>query len=294
MDALKVTLVKALLLICAAFPLSIARALGRVMAGLYWRLGGRGRDVTERNISLAFPGLDSAAQHRLARDSIVATGELMAEMGHVWLRSWDYLAPRLQVEGRELILDAQAAGRGVLVLAPHQGNWEVVGLHLARLGPVTSLYQPPRLAALDSMIRQARQRTGAELVPTDIRGVGSLVLALRAGQIAGLLPDQVPAELAAGENVPFMGVPCFTGTLASKLLQRTGALAVVAVAERSPSGFKVRYRAAGDDIYSGDLQSSLAALNAEVECALAHCPEQYQWEYKRFRVVPSQGPGYYD
>ena len=294
MDALNVILVTVLLRVCAALPLSTARALGRHLAGLYWRLGGRGRRVTERNVSLAFPTLDSDAQRRLARESLAATGELMAEMGHVWLRPWDDLAPRLQVEGQQLVLDAQAAGRGVLVLAPHQGNWEVVGLHLARLGPVASLYQPPRLEALDSTIRQARQKTGAELVPTDLRGIGSLVMALRAGQIAGLLPDQVPTELAAGENVPFMGIPCFTGTLASKLLQRTGALAVVAVAERSPSGFILRYREAGEDIYSGDLQTSLAAVNGEVERSLAQSPEQYQWEYKRFRVRPSQGPGYYD
>ena len=294
MDALKVALVKALLRFFSALPLALARSLGRGAASVYWHIGGRARDVTERNIALAFPQLDAPDQDQLARRSLAATGELMAEMGRVWLRPWSMLVPRINVCGDELIADALSQGRGVLVLVPHFGNWEVVGLHLAQLGPVVSLYQPPALQGLGELISHARQSTGAKLVPTDRAGIGELLRALRAGQIAGLLPDQVPADPTAGENAPFMGVPCFTGTLATRLLQRTGALAVTGCAERVAGGFVLRYRAADRAIYSEEMPRALAALNGEVERCLQCCPEQYQWEYKRFRVRPRRGPGVYD
>jgi KDO2-lipid IV(A) lauroyltransferase len=38
---------------------------------------------------------------------------------------------------------------------------------------------------------------------------------------------------------------------------------------------------------------SLAALNRGVEACLRHCPEQYQWEYKRFRTRPRGEFDYY-
>ena len=295
MNPLKAALVKALLYTCALLPLSWARALGRGAVHLYWPIGGRSRRVTERNIELVFPELSPAEQQALAKRSLCATGELAAEMGHVWLRPRDYVLGLIQsVEGAELVEEAQAQGRGVIVLAPHLGNWEISGLHLATLGSTVSLYEPPKLAGLDGLIRQGRERSGATLVPTDARGLAKLLKSVKRGQISGILPDQAPAELNSGENAEFMGLPCFTGTLASNMIRRTGALAVFSVSERVPGGFVVRYRLAEDAIYDADTPVSLAALNRGVEACVRQCVEQYQWEYKRFRVRPKQGPGVYD
>lgn len=295
MDALKATLVKLVLRLCALLPLEVARAAGRVAACLYWPLGGRSRKVTERNIRAAFPELSVAEQAQLSRDSLCRTCELATEMGHVWLRSWDYVVGLIrEVQGDELIRDAQKSARGVMVLVPHLGNWEVVGLHLPTLGSTVSLYEPLGLPGLAPMIAAARQRSGAALVPTDSRGVAHLLKSVREGHISGILPDQVPPGVHSGQNVPFMGVPCFTGTLASKMIRRTGALAVFGFAERIDGGFRLRYLPADEAIYDEDTAVSLTALNRGVETCLRYCVEQYQWEYKRFRVRPKRVPGLYD
>lgn len=295
MNGFKAALVKLLLRVCALLPLSWARGLGRLAADLYWPFGGRSRKVTERNIQLAFPELDPQAQAQLARESLRATGELVAEMGHVWFRPWEHVQSLiLSVEGSEPIVEAQSRGRGVIVLAPHLGNWEIIGLHTATLGSIVSLYEPPKLRALGPVIERARQRSGATLVPTDSRGLVKLLKSVKGGKISGILPDQAPGDLASGRNAPFMGVPCFTPTLANNMIRRTGALAVFGFAERVPGGFRVRYFPAEDGIYDEDDDVSLAALNRGVEACLRHCVAQYQWEYKRFRVRPKDGPGAYD
>ena len=183
---------------------------------------------------------------------------------------------------------AHPNGRGVVVLAPHLGNWEVLGLHLGMLGQVVSLYEPVKLEMLSNLIVRARQRSGALLVPTTKRGLASLVKSVKAGHIAGILPDQVPTKGASGENVEFMGNLCSTGTLSSNIIRRTGALAVFGFAQRISGGFQIRYLPASDKIYSEDISESLTALNTGVEKCISYCPEQYQWEYKRFRTHPRE------
>jgi KDO2-lipid IV(A) lauroyltransferase len=295
MDSIKAFVIKAMLHFCALLPLGLARAMGRGVAALYWPFGGRSRKVTERNIELAFPELSPQLQQQMARQSLAATAELATEMGHVWLRPWQYVSSlMLEIHGAELISNAQGQGRGVIVLAPHLGNWEIVGLQLATLGSTVALYEPPKIAGLGPMIENARQRSGGTLVPTDSRGLVKLLKSVRQGDISGILPDQVPGEINAGENSPFMGISCFTGTLACSLIRRTGALAVFGSAQRVEGGFILRYQSADDEIYDEDSAISLAALNRGVEACVRACPEQYQWEYKRFRVRPKDGPGVYD
>ena len=294
MNAVKAIIIKGFLHFFALLPLAWARALGRGIGLTYWYFPSSTRRVTVRNIELAYPQLDSGSQLDLARNSVQATAELATEMGHVWLRPWEYVSSlALEVRGAEQISNAQQQGRGVIVMAPHLGNWEMVGLQLASLGSVVALYEPPKIAELGPMIERARQRSGSTLVPTDSRGLVKLLRSVKGGKISGILPDQVPPEINAGLNVPFMGVPCFTGTLATNMIRRTGALAVFGVAQRVKGGFIIHYLSAEAEIYDEDDLVALAALNRGVETCVRLCPDQYQWEYKRFRVRPRVGPSIY-
>jgi KDO2-lipid IV(A) lauroyltransferase len=286
--------IQVLLTLSSFLPLGLSRWLGRALGSLAWWIGGSARRVTERNIGLAFPELAESERRRLAKRSLQATAELAAEMGYIWNRPWSTVRSHiLEVHGAEAVRDALADGRGVMMLGPHLGNWEVVGLHISELGTSVALYEPPHMQALDTMVRRARQRSGSTLVPTDARGLATLVRALKQGGIAGILPDQVPPVVESGENSEFMGIPCFTMTLASKLLARSGARAFFGFAQRIPGGYRLHYLPAAEAIYSEDLQVSLKALNDGVEQCLRLCPEQYQWEYKRFRVRPRGSLDYY-
>ena len=178
------------------------------------------------------------------------------------------------------------SGKGLLILAPHLGNWEVLGLHLSSLGKVTNLYQPPKLAAFDTLIRSSREKSGATLVPTTTKGVAALLKNLRNGGIAGILPDQNPNDENSGHFAPFFGQPAFTMVLIHRLIQKTGCRAVFAFAKRIPGGFELVYREPPEEIYSDDMEAALAALNKGTEALVTEAPEQYQWEYKRFKIKP--------
>lgn len=101
-----------------------------------------------------------------------------------------------------------------------------------------------------------------------------------------ILPDQEPVQ-AAGDWGPFFGIPALTMTLVRGLLRRTEAVALFGMALRGPDGrFAVRYSQGPDGLDDADIQVSLARLNQGIEECIRHCPEQYQWSYKRFKSRP--------
>jgi KDO2-lipid IV(A) lauroyltransferase len=78
-------------------------------------------------------------------------------------------------------------------------------------------------------------------------------------------------------------------TLATNLIQRTGAKALCAYCKRVGGGnYEIVFRPADDDIYSPDSATALAAMNKSIEQCVLDCPEQYHWAYKRFKNLPNQ------
>lgn len=274
-------------------PLGAVRKAGHFCGALSWFFGSRMTATTRTNLALCYHEKSESERQLLARDSICNTFQTMAECGPVWLwPTQNVLDCVLEVEGLALLEASQARQKGTVVIAPHLGNWEVFGLFLNQCGcgPSSQLYQAPRDERLGRLIYQARSRSGANMVATNRKGVISLLSALKSGEIVGILPDQVPDDASGGEFAPFFGQPALTMTLVSRLLQKTGAGAVIGVAVRirqqGRQGWKIIFRPTTNEIYAEHMRESVTALNQSIEAVVNEFPAQYQWEYKRFKRVP--------
>jgi KDO2-lipid IV(A) lauroyltransferase len=215
-------------------------------------------------------------------------GRTLGETLAIWLGPQARLAGLIrEVRGEELLREAVAQGRGVIVCAPHLGSWEMAGLWLGAHFPMTSMYQPPRVEALEVEVRRARERTGARLVPTDAGGIRALYQALREGKVIGILPDQSPRDKES-PFAPFFGIQTRTPTLVSRFAARTGARVFFTFAERLPRGrgFRLHLLEGPSGIDDPDPVRAATALNAGVERCVRIAPAQYQWSYKRFRSRP--------
>jgi KDO2-lipid IV(A) lauroyltransferase len=250
--------------------------------------------VAIRNLELAYPEWTPVKRRAMARQSVQSTGELAAEMGRVWAQPWAKTEALLTVDGLGCVTEPLASGQGVIVLGPHLGNWELLGMHLATLGNLVALYEPIPLKKLDQLVHSGRQCTGGKLVPTTPRGIAELVRSVRAGGITGILPDQVPSDENAGLNAPFFGVSCFTAALASNLIRKSGAAPVMGTVLRTERGFRAVYRPAEPGVHSDDTLEALSAINRGVEKLIAGNERQYQWQYKRFRCRPRGPVDHYD
>ncbi|WP_189468632.1 lysophospholipid acyltransferase family protein [Litchfieldella qijiaojingensis] len=276
--------------------LSTLWRLARLGGPLVYSFSRREREVTEINLTEVYPERSATERRRLARESLVHSTATMLELGFAWMADPARVEGAIEeVHGRELLDEARAEGRGVIVLAPHFGNWEVLNFWLSSHFPFTAMYEPPKITALDPVIRQGRERMGASLVPTNPRGVAALLKALKRSEAVGILPDQEP-DWGSGVFAPFYSRDAYTATLLPKLVARTQARVVTGVARRLAGGrgFAIHFLAADERVYDSDETQSATGVNACVEAAIALDPTQYQWEYKRYRKVPEALAGHPD
>ena len=231
-----------------------------------------------------------------ARPAIAAAGRMVAELPFLWLRPHGVpIRPRLNWEGDALIVDALRAGRGVVMLTPHMGSFEVAAQAVAQrfaaeFGPLTVLYRPARKAALRAVMEESRARPGLATAPATLAGVRLMIRALRRGEAVGLLPDQVPPD-GMGVWVPFFGKQAYTMTLAARLVQQTGAVPLLVWGERLAhgAGYTVHVSALDEPLPTQDESQaeSAAVINRAMERLIRQCPGQYLWGYHRYKTPRS-------
>ena len=280
-----------LIRLMSLLPLSLAQGFGRLLGRMLWIHRTRAREVARVNLSMVYPDMPEQERDALLKSTLLHNGMAAAEMGMFWGRSAaSSLSLIRQVHNEELLQQALEDDRGLLLLAPHIGNWELLNQYLAQRTDMTIMFKPAKNPVFDEWMKQRRELIGARLVPTTAGGVRSLFKALQRGQAVGFLPDQEP-ERRSGVMVPFMEVPTLTPRMPFELLQRTKARALMVFAVRLPNseGFDIHLLEADEQIYSTDPMESSEGLNKSVEQVVATAPEQYQWTYKRFKRPPEGG-----
>ncbi|NNJ64963.1 MAG: lysophospholipid acyltransferase family protein, partial [Xanthomonadales bacterium] len=217
------------------------------------------------------------------------------ETGHNWY--WPLERLQAQCDGvvnEQLLRDSLTGGRGVVVLAPHFGAWEYLGMYLQRLPDIAILYKPPYHPGLEKALLRKRQRGGAQLIPATPSGLRRLYAHIRAGKGAGVLPDQQPKR-GKGEFAPFFGQQALTGVLVPRLVQRTNCVVLASVCQRLAGGrYLVHMLPVDEAIHSEDLVTSLTAMNRAIEDCIAIDPPQFLWSYRRFKTQPPGAPDFYE
>ena len=269
--------------------LSTLHVLGGLLGWLAYGLSGSYRRRLVQNAKLA--GLQAPAR----RSAVAEAGRMVAELPWLWLRPTSRpLGSMVQWQGQALMDAAIGEGRGLVVLTPHLGCFEVCAQAIAeRYGDrtrLTAMYRPARQPWLRELEETARARPGLATAPAALAGVRQMIRALRRGESVGLLPDQVPPE-GMGVWAPFYGQPAYTMTLATRLAQQTGAVLLLIWAERlrAGRGYVLRVSAPSQPLPTQALDDEAlqlacaAAVNREMEGLIGQCPSQYLWGYNRYK-----------
>lgn len=276
----------------AAWPLSLLHLLGASLGWLVYLLSPSYRrrlHAHARMAGLSWRQAWAAAGH---------AGKMVGELPRLWAQPAKPWGDRVQWRHPEAVEAALAEGKGLLLLTPHLGCFEVTAQAYAeRFGavkPITALYRPAKQAWLADLMKEARNRPGMLTSPATLSGVRQMLRALKKGETVGLLPDQVPPE-GMGVWAPFFGRQAFTMTMAAKLVAQTSCAVVVLRGERL--GLAQRLRRGCDYVVhatrvppqteallaGADAVASATAVNQLMQEAILQAPEQYLWGYNRYK-----------
>ena len=274
--------------------LSFRRAgdIGQALGILAYRPFGVRRSVVERQVRAAFSGLAEPDVLRISRESYAHLGRISVEAALLPFRTREVLMGLFdRVEGWGVFEQALAAGRGVMIVTGHLGNWELGGSYISLRGAgMHAVARGMQNPLFDRYLTENRRRLGVEVIH-DSDAVRRVPRVVRDGGVAGFLFDQGAVGLAS-TWVPFFGRYAKTPRGPAVFALRMDAPLVFACAIRQPNGQYVLHMENVPLTRTGELESDVdaivAAYTGVLERWVRRYPEQYFWQHRRWK---HQRPG---
>jgi KDO2-lipid IV(A) lauroyltransferase len=281
-----VWLVAGVLWLLVQLPFRWRLAIGRGIGALLCRCAKKLREVTRINIETCFPEMNEAEQKQLLKKNFGSVGIAIMEMAMGWwLPDWR-LRSLVTLHGEGNIFKEIKKGRGVIALSPHFTSLELVG----RLAAIAGLsfavtYRPHKKVVISNLHSYFRRRIYARYLSRN--NIRSTVRTLKEGMTVWYAHDIDPGE-KHGVFVPFFGIQTASITAVSRLAALTDAAVIPLGFYRRDdnSGYDMHFEPALDDFPKDDLIEDTARINAVLERLIRKAPDQYIWQYKRFKTRP--------
>jgi len=263
----------------ARLPLETASDL----SGWIWRrvapfLGRHDRAIA--HLAAAFPDMSETERQRLACDMWECLGRTFAETFYL---PEIFASDRIEVSGLEILRAHE--GRGMVICAAHQGNWEVATMGLMRLGKEPAgLYQRVKNPLVDAFVRETRRPYyPAGLFAKDQSTAMKLMRLLKRGGCLAMLAD---LREHTGLQVPFFGRDAPSTPFPAMMARNLGIPLFAGRIIREPG---VRFKLSMEEIEvpvsddkEADILAATANLQAAFERSIRQRPEQWMWAHQRW------------
>jgi len=272
---------KFILTFFSIFPLRFNHLFGYLIGRYLYLFNTESKKVVVKNIEHCFPELSAKSQRDLIKNTLIETGKSLSESGFIWLNGFDHNATHIhRIQDKKF---AQIDGP-IIYLTPHFGCWELTARMISRFRPVTFLYKPLRRPKEEVFLLSMRAQHELFMATANKKGIFKLQRALSTQGAIGILPDQDPGE-QGGILSPFFGHNAQTMTLLAKLARKNKAKVVLAWCERLNlgRGYELNFQTVDVLSESGTLKDDVALMNKVIENLVNTKPEQYLWNYKRFK-----------
>jgi KDO2-lipid IV(A) lauroyltransferase len=237
--------------------------------------------------------LSPAAIVRLAQAHYAHVLRLPAEFFPALWTKPERRAQRVRIENESVVRDVLAAGKGMIVLTGHFGNWEVA--------TVSGIARYPELSGrIHFLRRNIKPRWLDALVARHFRNAGfgvlgkrntldAIVERLETGD-AVVFPFDQHARGKDGISVEFFGHPAGTFRSVAVIALTTGAPVVPAATWREPDGSHVlRFEEPLPTFDSDDADEAIRrntrAYNVALERMILRRPEQWWWSHRRWKAT---------
>ena len=243
--------------------------------------------VATQNVQAAFPEKSKKEVRRIVRESLAHMIAVSCEF--FWIRKRNADLPSL-VDIEEQTLEnferCRKAGKPVIFISPHHGNWEFGGQMLSLgLGfTISTIMRSPQNPYLGKLLVSGRSVKGVEIIFS--KGAARAVMkAVKDGRSIGILMDQNTRVRDGGIFVDFFGLKVPVTSLPARIALKDKLPIVLGTEYRTGKRFGMTtvYIEPQDD----DTEESLTQrMISAVEDIVRKWPEQYLWAYRRFQHIP--------
>ena len=273
-------------------PFGVARWLGAALGQVgYWVLAPY-RRLTLRHLGDALGGETTPRQRRrIARRLFRHLGMNFVEW--LWLAKLDtqrfqryvQASPEAVARVREVL----KAGRGVVMLSAHLGNWEYLSAYFGLLGFSGGVVaRRLRYPEYEQFLLETRQ---SKRVKTFNREASfqDLVRRLRTNECIGILPDQ-DVDSVEGVFVDFFGWPTYTPVGPVALALVSGAAILPSYIVREGGKHRIIIDEPLTLVATGDRQRDLVENTQRwsrvTESYIRRYPDQWVWMHRRWKTTP--------
>jgi len=284
-------LIKLLVAILGLLPISILKFFSDSLGLIWYVVDKRHRNVVLENIKSAYPEefSNKSVQQRFARKNFKHIAGILFEIIWSYSKKKEELFEFFSVKGIEHLEDAMEKEKGVLCLACHLGNFELLVPSIAEAGVKPyALYRKLDFDPLERLVLEMRQRFGITMIP--LRNASRKVdKVLRNNGVVGTLLDQ-NVDWYKGVFVDFFGRPACTNNGFAKLVLKTKAPVLPVFIMRKNGKHimeilpEIPLELTGDPIK--DIENNTQNYVAAVEAMVRRCPEQYFWVHNRWKTKP--------
>ncbi len=267
--------------------------LGRGLGKIAYLLLYKDRGIVKKQLKLIFPDQDENTRISWAKECFSHFGQMFFEFLCLpqILREESRL---LQIENEKVIKKAVEENKGIILLAMHSGNWELISAYAKRSGikmmATTTNFPDPRI---NMLIQKQREHDNLEILRRGTaESVKKILQCLKNKEVLVLAIDQDTNVLSTW--VPFFGIPAKTPVSAAKFALKTGANVIGYDVIRKDNGtFKIRFESLGiffrkHQNLEQDIFSTLKIMNQFIEEKICEHPPQWAWFHRRWRHKPSE------
>lgn len=269
-------------------PLSLLYAFGAQMYFVAFHLMHWRRDRTEHDVLNAFPEKDAAERAAIVRRSYRNLADTLMETFWGFGASAEAIKKRVTIENAELVIDRVAAGGSVVLLTAHYSNWEWLSLAAGAHFGVTIdvVYQPQRVAAFDSFLREARARFGSRFIARK-DFIFDLMSRADKARIYALIADQTPKHKDPKQWVHFLNQETAFFTGAGKIAQFLDATVLYVSMRRVRRGY---YSVVLSEIGAPPYEEGADAMIVEryvrsLERDIRASPADWLWLQKKWKYA---------
>ncbi|OKI46801.1 phosphatidylinositol mannoside acyltransferase [Streptomyces sp. MJM1172] len=206
-------------------PEPVAVALGRRIADFMWKRRGKSVLRLESNLSRVVPDASPERLRALSQAGMRSYMRYWMESFRLPTMETSRFGQDVRMEDEDILREALASGRGVVVALPHLANWDLAGAWaVGHLGvPFTTVAERLKPETLFDRFVAYRESLGMEVLPhTGGAAFGTLARRLRSGGLVCLVADRDLS--ASGVEVDFFGSAARMPAGPALLAQQTGAV----------------------------------------------------------------------